>query len=196
MDRLPALISITGLLLFGGCDDGTSTGAAPPSRVVAVAARPDDTSEELCDVTPHGADAPRLELPPLAEGSSAPAARGRRWVNVWATWCRPCVEEMPLLAEWKDRLSADGVDVELVFLSADADAEAIASYREAHPDTQQTLQIADPSTLPEWARTVGLDEGATLPIHVLTDADGRVRCARTGALHESDYLAIRGVLTR
>jgi thiol-disulfide isomerase/thioredoxin len=196
MDRLSALILLAALPVLVGCDDGASAGPAPPGRVVAVAARPDDTSEELCDVAPRGPDAPRLELPALAEGSSETTARGRRWVNVWATWCRPCVEEMPLLAQWKDRLAGDGVDVELVFLSADADAEALATYREAHPSAQRSLQIADPTSLPAWARTVGLDEGATLPIHVLTDADGRVRCARTGALHESDYLAIRRVLSR
>ena len=29
-----------------------------------------------------------------------------------------------------------------------------------------SARIADPSTLPQWVTSVGLDEGATLPIHV------------------------------
>lgn len=195
MDRLPALIAIATLMLAAGCDDGAApTGAAPPGRVVAVAARAYETSEELCDVAPRGEDAPRLQLPELREPEEAGARHGARWVNVWATWCRPCVEEMPLLAEWQGRLATDGVEVELVFLSVDAEPEAIARYREAHPEAQESLQIADPATLPEWVQTVGLDEGATLPIHILTDAEGRVVCARTGALHESDYRAVRGIL--
>lgn len=39
-------------------------------------------------------------------------------VNIWATWCPPCVEEMPSL----DRLYADfeGTDFEIVAISVDA----------------------------------------------------------------------------
>ncbi len=38
--------------------------------------------------------------------------RGRGVVlNFWATWCAPCVREMPELAHLKRRLTAQGVDV-------------------------------------------------------------------------------------
>jgi thiol-disulfide isomerase/thioredoxin len=196
MDRLSAVIGLAGLTLgLAGCDDGSSGGtAAPPSRVVAVAASEDEPAEELCDVSFEGGDAPRLTLPELAEGQEAPDLGGSRWLNVWATWCRPCVEELPLLARWNDRLAEDGVEVEQVFLSADADADAVAHYREEHADAPDGVRIADPQALPEWVTTVGLDEGATLPIHVLTDARGRVRCARTGAVEEDDYERVRDVL--
>jgi len=196
MDRLSALIGLAGLALaLVGCDDGSSGGsAAPPSRVVAVAASGDEPTEELCDVSFEGGDAPRLTLPELAAGQAAPDLRGPRWLNVWATWCRPCVEELPLLARWDDRLAQDGVEVEMVFLSADADAGAVARYRDEHPGAPDGVRVADPRALPEWVATVGLDEGATLPIHVFTDAQGRVRCARTGAVDEDDYERVREVL--
>lgn len=32
-------------------------------------------------------------------------------VNFWATWCVPCVVEMPSLARLRDRLAPDGVEV-------------------------------------------------------------------------------------
>ncbi len=32
-------------------------------------------------------------------------------VNFWATWCAPCVAEMPALQRLRDRLAATGVEV-------------------------------------------------------------------------------------
>lgn len=197
MDRLPPLALALALALAPvtqGCDDGAAT-VAPQSRVVAVNADPeDDPADTFCDVQPE--DHPALTLPALAEGETAPRPGRRRWLNVWATWCRPCVEEMPLLEEWRGRLAEDGVDMELVFLSADADAETVSSFQQEHPGIPETLRIGDPSTLPEWAPSVGLDRGATLPIHVLTDGQGRVSCARTGSLSEEHYAAVRSILRR
>jgi len=192
MDRLSLVAALLAAPCLGACDDGAPS-AAPPGRVVAVEAEAtEDPADRFCDVQPAGA--PALTLPALA-GGEAPAG-GRRWLNVWATWCRPCVEEMPLLDSWRDRLAADGVEVELTFLSADADAEAVARFREAHPEVPETLRMADPDALPAWATQVGLDEGATLPMHLLTDAQGRVRCARTGAVAEEHYAAVRAILSR
>lgn len=188
MDRLPALIAIT--LALTGCDDRAGTAAAPPSRVVAVSASDDEPAEELCDVAHDAASAPVLAFPELGAGT-APAPSGARWINVWATWCRPCVEEMPMIRQWTERMRGEGAAVDLVFLSADASDEAIATFRTSHADAPETLRIADPSALPRWVTSFGLDEGATLPIHVLTDASGRVRCARTGAVSESDYERMR-----
>lgn len=193
MDRLSVVIAVA--LGLTGCDDGTAASAPPPGRVVAVAAEDEgDAVEELCDVAPDGAGAPRLTYPALAEGHQAPAVGGRRWVNVWATWCQPCVEEMPLLSRWRDQLRADGVDVELVFVSADQDDATIGAFREEHAGMPESLRVADPGGVAAWAESIGLAGGASLPIHVLTDDEGRVVCARAGAVTEGDYEAVRAVL--
>ncbi len=85
---------------------------------------------------------PPLGLPALAAGSLEPS-HVRRWVNVWATWCRPCVEEMPMLVEWKDRLRGDGIDVELLFVSADETDDDVAGFRREHPTVPESLRVAD-----------------------------------------------------
>jgi len=192
MDRLPALILVSALAIAGCEEGGAERPSPPPSRVVAVAAAEEEV-EDLCELAPAASAAPVLTFPTLASGS-APAAGRARWLNVWATWCRPCVEEMPMLAEWTARMRAERADVELVFLSADASEEAVTAFRATHADAPETLRIADPAALEAWVTTVGLDAGATLPIHVITDAEGRVRCARTGAVSEDDYERMRDLV--
>ena len=43
-------------------------------------------------------------------------------LNFWATWCPPCVEEMPSLIEMQRRLKDKGIVVLAVSLDADGDA--------------------------------------------------------------------------
>jgi cytochrome c biogenesis protein CcmG/thiol:disulfide interchange protein DsbE len=43
-------------------------------------------------------------------------------LNFWATWCPPCVEEMPSLVQMQQRLKDKGVVVLAVSLDADGDA--------------------------------------------------------------------------
>ena len=113
------------------------------------------------------------ELAPLrfADGNGAPtslaAFRGKVvLLNVWATWCPPCVAEMPTL----DRLQAKlgGADFEVVALSIDsAGAPAVQAFflrtgiKKLHPYVD-----AFQEALTKLA-------GAGIPLTLLIDRDGR-----------------------
>ena len=43
-------------------------------------------------------------------------------LNFWATWCAPCVEEMPSLVEMQRRMKAKGITVLAVSVDVDQDA--------------------------------------------------------------------------
>ncbi|MDY6049702.1 MAG: TlpA disulfide reductase family protein [Corynebacterium sp.] len=85
--------------------------------------RPDDTA----DTTPGTltvADRPDcpptalgVELPCLG-GATTPASGKKQIVNVWAWWCVPCREELPLLQEYHNTHP----EVDIILVHADPDA--------------------------------------------------------------------------
>jgi len=68
--------------------------------------------------------------------------RGRVVVlNFWATWCPPCVEEMPSLVEMQRRMKAKGVTV--VAVSVDVDQNAYHQFLKDH--NVNLLSVRDPN---------------------------------------------------
>lgn len=54
--------------------------------------------------------------------------QGKRvFINVWATWCKPCVQEMPTIAKAMEQL--EGSDVVFLFASPE-ETEDIAGFRD------------------------------------------------------------------
>lgn len=193
VDRLPALSLCALLVAPAGCDESAKRADAP-GRVVAVSqAKRQASASELCDVLEPAGHGPRFEYPALRAPPPAPGA-GHRWINVWATWCPPCVEELPLLGRFRDQLRGAGAEIDLVLLSVDQSPEPVQKFAAQHPEVSSSLQIKDSAELEPWLKKVGLDSGATLPIHLFVDPAGKVRCARTGALRESDLAAVKKLL--
>ncbi len=87
-------------------------------------------------------------------------------VNFWATWCPPCVEEMPDLVRLADQFASQGVVV--LGASADVgDAERVAAFVRAHHITYPVL-LATQDQVDAYGVTV-------LPTTFLIDQQGIVR---------------------
>ena len=195
MDRLSPVALALLVGLAPACDGGEAKPAPSRSRFEAVeAAAPAEVDlAAFCEVMPEPEAAPVFAWPALREGAAPPPGAKKRWVNVWATWCKPCIEELPRLTQWRDELQAR-VPYELVFLSADAEAPEVETFAKAHPEVAGTLQLQDAEGLVPWTQGLGLPGTPMLPVHLFVDERDRVRCIRTAGIGEDDRAAIEQLM--
>jgi thiol-disulfide isomerase/thioredoxin len=148
------------LLLAYGCGEEE---AAPPAPVVPPEAPPAGPSpRELVEM-------PGPTVRDVLAGQPAPVLL----VNVWSTWCDPCLEEMPGLIELGRSYRPRGV--QLVLISVDARTErdnALRVLRQNRAPEPAFWKSGpdDPfieALHPEWS--------GALPVTLLLDRDRRVR---------------------
>ncbi len=140
-----------------------------------------------------GETVPDLELASLdGDEVSMASLRGRAvLLNLWATWCLPCLAEMPELATLHRRYSDQGLTV--VGLSVDS-VDALDAVRAFVAKRQLPFPIwLDPEMQIFDALRV-----SSLPVTLVFDPAGRIVFRRDGTITAADPElgeAIRGVLS-
>jgi peroxiredoxin len=120
------------------------------------------------------------------EGPKGEAIDLRSWrgkpllVNFWATWCPPCVEELPLLNAFHQQHAASGWQV--LGLAVDQPS-AVQRFMEKLPLNFPVGMAGLAGT--ELSRTLGNATGA-LPFTVVMDRDGLVRHRKLGKVDIAD----------
>jgi thiol-disulfide isomerase/thioredoxin len=154
-----------------------------------------------CDLYIEPGAAPRLVLPPSTSarhGSEASAMPKDRWVwlNFWATWCGPCLREMPLIERWFRSLRNQGAALELWYVSIDEDPVELSRFLASSPGTAMgvSLRLLHAAALGQWLEPHGLPKDTAIPINVFLAPGGQLRCVRTGAIAESDFSIVQSVI--
>ena len=129
-----------------------------------------------------GQTLPALSLPDLdGKPHALSDYRGHRLLlNFWASWCGPCLDEMPALNRAQARFAGTPTAPGSIVIGIAMDDPRMArAYLNAHPLQYLILQggLDVPSTTQQLGDVTGV-----LPYSVLVDADGRVLATRTGAL--------------
>lgn len=116
-----------------------------------------------------------MSFPTLSgENYSLEQQRGRvLLINFWATWCPPCVREMPALDRLDRAFSA--APFEVIAISAGEDAEAVEAFRSRFGESLQLQFLLDPS-----GRTFREFELRGLPMSYLFDHQGQLVEVVTG----------------
>jgi thiol-disulfide isomerase/thioredoxin len=140
-----------------GEDQGNRAGAAAPVRPVT----------GMLDRSHAGTPAPDISFEdPDGKPTSMAAFRGRpALVNLWATWCAPCVIEMPALDALAMR---EGDALQVVALSQDVGGRDLVSRFFA----QRNFRALEANLDPQMEYMTRLRLG-TLPTTILYDADGK-----------------------
>ncbi len=137
----------------------TAPGGAPVGRFVAI----DDA--EFSAVQP---------VDPKGQKADMSAYRGKALlVNLWATWCAPCIEELPSLGKLQEALGGD--DFAVVTIAIDErDPARIAPFLAEHGAGNLPALIDLNRTVDKVARI------AALPTSLLVGRDGKVKAMMTG----------------
>ena len=223
MGRLPSLGLRVGLafVLGLGCAQETKTqttrerseivkatgsapvAPAPPASapVIAPAVAP---THRLCEgqIGRPARDAPKKPMARKAaigaKPLGGPYAAGRwTWVNLWAAWCAPCKEEMPRLQSFAARVSQGGGELALAFVSLDDDERQLEQFLAAQPDTgvRSTFWLREGRERDEWLAAAALGKDPTLPVQLLVDPKGKVRCIVNGAIADQDYPEVAAIVS-
>lgn len=93
-------------------------------------------------------------------------------LNFWASWCPPCVKEMPVL----DAFARSHPGIQVIGVAVEP-AQAARDHLAAHPVSYPVLIGSDGS--PDESQRFG-NQRSVLPFTVLVDAEGRIRKRHSG----------------
>lgn len=112
------------------------------------------------------------------------------WVNLWAGWCKPCKEEMPLLLDWEKKLSSG---LRVAFVSIDDDLRLSEPFLGTLDRPSYHLAAEEREA---WLEDVGLGQNTKLPTHILFDPAGTIRCVVKGAIEPTDYAELEALVKK
>jgi len=168
-----AVIAAAGGVLTHHWLNGRNGGAASPDGLseVANAAQSPNKQDAVAQLWSASLTSPDGKPQTLTALKGRPIV-----VNFWASWCGPCVEEMPALSQLQRDYAGKGI--QFVGLGVDSEKNVQAFL--------QKVKVAYPVYVTgfggaELARAFGNTAGG-LPFTVIIDAKGAVRSTKLGQI--------------
>ncbi len=187
---LALMILLSGI--FAPIQDGKTEEAAPPASTAAIDPAAETTAEPEAQEQ-EGNFFASLKLNYInGEPFDASVFDGKPiLLNIWATWCQPCVSEMPhlneLAAEYADRLNIVGLHSEGLTVTAEGELAPNEEANQAAVEMAESLSLTFPLVNPDTNLFILMNDPnyglqtEFLPTTWLIDGDGFVRGVLTSA---------------
>lgn len=144
------------VLLVFACDSGAEKNEVAASRPAGNVSRTISTNKMAHFVLPSAVDGTLID---------SDAYQGRvRLINFFATWCPPCMEEIPTLIELADKFGSNGFSV--IGLSVDQ------SEREVVKKFVNKMKITYPVLMADEAVSSAFGGISGIPVSFLVARDG------------------------
>jgi thiol-disulfide isomerase/thioredoxin len=184
--RSLGMFALLATLLLPACRPG----AAPPAAVPAPAATVTTSAASTDAGGPRAApdtvrEFPALEIQTIDGNKYSLSARRGKWVvvNFWATWCNPCLKEMPEL----DAFDRERADVEVIGLAyEEIERPDMQAFLKQHPVSFPIALVDVYEGLPDFPIPKGL------PMTYLIAPDGKVAKQFLGPLSMGELAKLVG----
>lgn len=105
-------------------------------------------------------------------------------VNFWATWCPPCLEEMPAFVKLQEEFAGKGLQFAGIAID---DAASVKEYLKTTPVNYQILIGEEGGE--DWAAKLG-NHAHVLPFSAVFDRGGKLVHVETGAFTRDEILKV------
>lgn len=164
------LICLVIVSALSACDKAApapsqTTSQAPQTSPPTNPTPPADSSKPvLIDAT-----APEILTAATAPGASVTI------VNVWATWCSPCVEEFPYLIQLHKNYKDKGLRLVLVSFDYEKQTNAVLQFLQKNGVTFPTYRRSGPDQT--FITELAASWTGSLPLTLIYDGQGKLRRA-------------------
>jgi cytochrome c biogenesis protein CcmG/thiol:disulfide interchange protein DsbE len=100
-------------------------------------------------------------------------------LNVWATWCGPCRQELPELAALHQQFGGDGFTVLGVSIDTERDFKKVQAMAEQY-------RLRYPIVFDPSGSSIGLFDVVGYPTSILVGKNGEIRWRRNGLIRPGD----------
>lgn len=147
----------------------------------------------LCAVSVAGARAQATSVQPAGYAEILDDVRSSddavTVVNMWATWCAPCVAEFPVFMELDEALDGDGVDVVFVSVDFEDEGEAVQAFLDERGWTGRAYLRTGPDH--EFVNAFHEKWSGAVPATFVYGADGELLTYWEGEVASYDDLHAR-----
>ncbi|MCA0132887.1 TlpA family protein disulfide reductase [Winogradskyella alexanderae] len=95
-------------------------------------------------------------------------------VNFWATWCAPCVKELPFFEAVKEKYEDDGLEVLLVSLDFPKNYESKLIPYIAKHNLKSKVVALDDTDQNRWIPAINKDWSGAIPATIIYNKDKRL----------------------